>query len=85
MVTANVSPLAARRWQLPFSNNQAEPDLLLMKLKQRISRGFRFAEGASTLVAIRSVLSTARKRGLNLLELLSKVIQGKTPTLLPGT
>lgn len=66
---------------VPFSNNLAERDLRMMKLKQKISGGFRSDTGAHDFAVIRSVLSTARKRGLNLLDILMTAVQGKTPTL----
>jgi len=56
---------------VPFTNNQAEQDIRMMKVKLKISGGFRTQAGAETFATLRSVLSTTRKRGWNLLKTLS--------------
>jgi transposase len=56
---------------VPFTNNQAEQDIRMMKVKLKISGGFRTQAGAETFATLRSVLSTIRKRGWNLLKTLS--------------
>jgi transposase len=43
----------------------------MMKLRQKISGGFRSDDGAKDFVVIRSLLSTARKQGWNLLQTLT--------------
>ncbi len=52
---------------VPFTNNQAEADARMMKLRQKISGGFRAQTSADDFAVIRSVLSTARKQGWNIL------------------
>ena len=44
----------------------------MMKLRQKISGGFRSAEGAEDFAIIRSLLSTARKQGWDILQALAR-------------
>jgi transposase len=53
---------------VPFTNNQAEQDLRMMKVRQKISGCFRTAGGAEDFAVLRTVLSTARKQGWRLFE-----------------
>ncbi len=57
--------------RVPFTNNLAERDGRMMKLRQKISGGFRGQDGASDFAVIRSLLSTARKQGWDLITTLT--------------
>jgi transposase len=57
---------------VPFTNNLAERDLRMMKVRQKISGCFRTATGAQDFAVLRTVLSTARKQGWNLIETLQE-------------
>jgi transposase len=52
---------------VPFTNNQAEQDVRMMKVKQKISGGFRTTEGAHNFATIRGFISTMRKQNKNIL------------------
>ena len=52
---------------VPFTNNLAERDGRMMKLRQKISGGFRSVDGAEDFAIIRTLISTARKQGWDLL------------------
>jgi hypothetical protein len=53
---------------VPFTNDEGERDLRMMKVKMKISGGFRTMAGARTFARIRTVISTARKQGWNILQ-----------------
>jgi transposase len=57
---------------VPFTNNQAERDGRMMKLRQKISGGFRSSDGAIDFALIRSFVSTAKKQGWNIIEALTR-------------
>lgn len=61
----------AFNFAVPFTNNQAEQDIRMMKVKMKISGGFRTQAGAETFAALRSVISTARKQRWGILKTLS--------------
>ena len=54
----------------PFTNNEAERDLRMAKLRQKISGGFRSERGAYNFARMRAVIATARKQGWNVLQTL---------------
>jgi transposase len=62
---------------IPFDNNQAERDLRMVRVQQKISGAFRSADGATAFARLRGYLSTLRKQGYRLLAALEALFTGQ--------
>ena len=68
-----------RNYAAPFTNNLAERDLRHCKTRQKVSGCFRSWQGVLDYCRIRSLISTSKKRGQNLLDSLAKLFLSPSP------
>jgi transposase len=62
---------------IPFDNNQAERDLRMLKVQQKVSGCFRSGAGAAAFARLRTYLSTMCKQGHALLAALETLFTGQ--------
>jgi hypothetical protein len=68
--------LRARDLRVPFTNNQAERDLRMIKAQLKISGGWRTEHGAYAWLRVRGYISTVRKNGLYVITALRDAVTG---------
>jgi len=64
-------------FNVPFTNNLAEQDIRMLKVRLKASGCFRTLGGAEKFARIRGYLSTARKNSVNPLDAITRAYQGK--------
>ena len=64
-------------FEVPFDNNQAERDLRMMKVQQKISGNFRSWDGAKIFCRIRGYISTVKKNSSSVIDAIQGVFEGK--------
>ena len=67
----------ATDFNVPFTNNAAERGLRMMKVKEKISGCFMSQKGGRIFMNIYSYILTAKKNGVNIMQALLDVMQGK--------
>jgi transposase len=71
----------AADFNVPFTNNQAERDIRMVKLKQKISGGFRSLGGAQMFARISGYISSLRKQNINIADAMTALASNQPVAL----
>ena len=63
-------------FEVPFDNNQAERDVRMTKVQQKISGTFRSTQGADYFCRIRGYISTAKKNMISVIDAIKAAFNG---------
>ena len=75
--------LFAENFAVPFDNNQAERDLRMIKVKAKVTGGFRTENGAQEYLNVMSYVGTAKKQGVNSFEAIKRALSGEAKACWP--
>ncbi len=70
---------------MPFDNNQAERDVRNIKVKQKVSGGFRTTDGALDYADTVSVIGTVVKHGMSVVHSVRNLLDGRSPLMVGAT
>jgi len=74
----------SKNFIVPFGNNQAEQDVRMIKVKQKISGCFRTIEGANDFFKLYSIISTGRKNNESATDVLRAIFNNRKPAFILG-
>jgi len=74
----------AKNFIVPFGNNQAEQDIRMIKVKQKISGCFRTEDGARDFFKLYSVISTGRKNGETATDVFKAILNSRKLAFMLG-
>jgi len=74
----------AKNFSVPFGNNQAEQDVRMIKVKQKVSGCFRTTEGAYNFFKLYSIISTGRKNNESATNVLRAIFNNRNPSFMLG-
>jgi transposase len=69
---------------IPPDNTGSERAIRMAKIKQKVSGGYRSERGAERQALLLSIIETAKKQGLDVLETIQKLVTGQELVLLRG-
>ncbi|WP_139132140.1 transposase, partial [Fusibacter sp. 3D3] len=71
-------------FSIPFTNNLAEQDIRMIKVKQKVAGCFRTKTGADTFATIMSYIGTASKQGIHAYSAIKSALANQSKNIIFG-